>query len=125
MLVATFQVARPPDEGPGWPGALLCALAFLGMMFESRQVYARGEVAGLMGLGTLGLAVTGTIAALSGSISQTWLLGGLLVATVGLVGLAMLSEGAHIRMLKMYDAVELMCLAALLPLGALAAGFVG
>ncbi|MCL2455870.1 MAG: EsaB/YukD family protein [Micrococcales bacterium] len=120
----TVLAVTPMVASAGVAGALLCTLVFLGMMFESRQVYARAEVAALMGLATVGLAVTGTVIAVSGSIDLTWLLGSLLVAAVGLVGIAMLTEGTSIRLIKLYDTVEMAALAALIPLGVVAAGLV-
>ncbi|MCL2455719.1 MAG: EsaB/YukD family protein [Micrococcales bacterium] len=121
-LGLTVLTATPMVASTGVAGALLCVLVFTGMMFESRQVYARVEVGTLMGTGTLGLALTGTTIAITESIDHTWLLGGLLTATVILVGLAMLTERARIRLSRLHDAAEITCLAALLPLGIITAG---
>jgi type VII secretion integral membrane protein EccD len=118
----TILVVTPRVAAESLTGALLVGLAFIGLMFESRQVYARVEVATLMGLGTLGLAATGAVAAITGSIDQHWLLGGLLAATVVLVVQTMISDSVQMRLLRLYDALELACLAALLPLGAITAG---
>ncbi len=117
-------VATPLVAAANLAGAVLCTLVFAGMMFESRLVYARAQVTVLMGLATAGLALTCTVAAVSGTVDRTWLLAVLLVATVGLVGLTMLTTSAHLRLIRLYDTAEVLCLAALLPLGAVAAGLV-
>ena len=43
-------------------GALLCALAFVGMTFQSRQILSRSGVLAVMVLGAIGLAATGLVA---------------------------------------------------------------
>ena len=117
-------VATPVVATANLAGVLLCTLVFLGMMFESRLVYARAEVTVLMGLAAAGVALTGTVAAVSGTVDRSWLLAVLLVAAVVLVSLTMLSASTHLRLIRLYDTVEALCLAALLPLGAFAAGLV-
>ncbi|NTW42100.1 MAG: type VII secretion integral membrane protein EccD, partial [Cellulomonadaceae bacterium] len=54
MLVATPLVATS-----GKAGALLCVLAYVGMMLQSRQVHAKGGVLAMMATGTAGVALTG------------------------------------------------------------------
>lgn len=115
-------VVTPVVATGGVAGALLCTLTFLGMMIQSRQVYARTEVATLMALGTLGVALTGTMVAVRGTVDRSTLLVVLLTGAVALVALTLLGETPRIRLLRLFDTVELACLAALLPLGALAAG---
>ncbi|MCL2422292.1 MAG: EsaB/YukD family protein [Micrococcales bacterium] len=117
-------VATPVVAAANVAGVALCTLVFVGMMFESRLVYARAQVAVLMGLATLGVALTGTVAAVAGTVPHTWLTAILLGAAVVLVGLTMTSSSTHLRMVRLYDTVEALCLAALLPLGAFAAGLV-
>ncbi|QAY62172.1 type VII secretion integral membrane protein EccD [Xylanimonas allomyrinae] len=117
LLAATWTVA-----GSGPLGAALCALAFLGMLFTSRQVYARGQVRTLVVMATAGLTLTGAISALTGSVSRGVLLGVVLAAGAGVVALSVLGTGPRQRLSRLADAVELGCLAALLPLGVLAAG---
>lgn len=117
-------VATPVVAGANLAGVGLCTLVFVGMMFESRLVHARAQVGVLMALATAGVALTGTVAATSGTVDHTWLLVVLLGASVVLVSLTMLSTSTHLRLVKVYDTVEALCLAALLPLGAFAAGLV-
>lgn len=117
VLTVTPRVASA-----GIAGALLCTLAFLGLMFWARQVYARAEVGVLMAIGTAGLALTGAVVAQTGTLDRSVLLAVLLIAAVGLVTLTLLSPAARIRLVPLFDAVELLALAALLPLGAIAAG---
>lgn len=123
-LGLTVLVATPVVAAENLAGAVLCALVFVGFMFESRLVYARAQVAVLMGLATAGLALTGTVAAAAGTVDRTWLLVALLGATVVLVGLTMLTTSNHLRLARFYDTAEAACLAALLPLGVFAAGLV-
>ncbi|MCL2467809.1 MAG: EsaB/YukD family protein [Micrococcales bacterium] len=117
-------VTTPVVAGANVAGVALCTLVFAGMMFESRLVYARSQVAVLMGVATAGVALTGTVAAVSATVPLTWLTGVLLGTAVVLVTLTMLSPSAHLRLVRVYDTVEALCLAALLPLGAFAAGLV-
>jgi hypothetical protein len=117
VLVVTPRVATS-----GVAGTLLCTLTFLGMMIGTRQAYARSEVATTMALGTVGLAATGVVVVLAGTIDVSVLLVVLLAAVVVIVALTMLGSGTKIRLLRLFDTVELACLAALLPLGAIAAG---
>jgi type VII secretion integral membrane protein EccD len=117
VLVATPLVATS-----GIAGALLCTLTFAGMMSWSRQVHGRTEVATLMAIGTVGLALTGAVVARAGTVDRTVLLVVLLAATVALVGLTLLSTSTRVRLVRVFDTVELAGLALLLPLGAIAAG---
>lgn len=121
-FAVSVLVVTPLIASQGVAGALLTTGVFVGMMFESRQVYARSEVATLMGMGTLGLALTGTVVALTGAISQAVLLVILIVAAILLVTITMFGSGSQIRLIKLYDTAELICLTALLPLGAITAG---
>lgn len=117
-------VATPLVAGDSVAGAILVALTFIGMMFQSRQAYARGAVTVLMALGALGLAVTGlTITAFQPSL-RTGLLVVLLATTGVLVLLTLLSPRARLRLARIADSVEVLVLAALLPLGVIAAGWI-
>lgn len=117
-------VATPLVAGDSLAGAILTVLAFVGMMFQSRQAYARGAVTVLMALGALGLAVTGlTITAFQPEL-RTRLLAVLLASTGVLVVLTLLSPGARLRLARIADVVEVLALAALLPLGVIAAGWI-
>jgi type VII secretion integral membrane protein EccD len=117
VLLATPLVAA---SGPA--GAALTALAFVGMMFQSRQTYARAGVLVLMSLGAIGLAATGlTVVALQPGL-RIVLLVLLLVATAVLVTLTILSPRARLRLGRVADTVEVVGIALLLPLGVIAAG---
>ena len=115
-------VSTPLVAASGIAGALLCTITFAGMMSWSRQVHGRTEVAALMAIGTIGLALTGAAIARAGTVDRTVLLVVLLATTVGLVGLTLLSTSIRVRLVRVFDSVELVGLALLLPLGAIAAG---
>ncbi|MGO2049282.1 MAG: type VII secretion integral membrane protein EccD [Microbacterium sp.] len=115
-------IATPLIASQGIPGAMLCLLAFIGMMFQSRQVHARLGVLTLMILGALGLAGTGLTVAVTQPDLRLSLLAVLLAATVILVGLTLLSPRARLRLGRLADTVEIFAMALLLPLGVVTAG---
>ena len=121
---AAILVATPVVASDSRAGAALTALAFVGMMFQSRQAYARSAVAVLMALGALGLAVTGLTVSASQPQLRSGLLLVLLVTTGALVVITLLTPRARLRLARMADAVEVFVLAALLPLGVIAAGWI-
>lgn len=106
------------------PGAALMALAFVGLMFQSRQTYARAGVLVVMAIGALGLTVTALVFGFAHPEKQPLLLTVLLAVTAIVVTLTLLSPRARIRIARAADAVEIVVLAALLPLGVIAAGWV-
>src|SRR5690606_3151461 len=55
-------LATPLAAAASITGTLLCTLAFAGMMFQSRQTYARLGVAVIMAIGATGLIITGLTA---------------------------------------------------------------
>ncbi|OAN43218.1 type VII secretion integral membrane protein EccD [Microbacterium sp. H83] len=117
-------IATPLVAASGVFGAVLCVLAFVGMMFQSRQIHARLGVLVLMAIGAIGLAVTGVTVALALPDVRTWMLLVLVVATVMLVGLTLLTPKARLRLTRLGDTVEVIALALLLPLGVITAGLV-
>lgn len=117
-------LATPLVATAGPLGTALCALAFVGMMFQSRQIYARVGVLVVMALGAVGLAVTGLSASAALPDLRPALLIILLAATALLVGLTLLSPRARLRLARAGDTVEVLVLASLLPLGVLASGLV-
>ncbi|MCR2784673.1 MULTISPECIES: type VII secretion integral membrane protein EccD [unclassified Microbacterium] len=117
ILAATPLVAAQDAVG-----AALCALAFAGMMFPSRQTYARSGVLAVMAMGTVGLAVSGLTAALTQPELRVALLVVLTVATVCVVTVTLLAPKTRMRLLRVADTVELLVLASLLPLGVIASG---
>ncbi|WP_062211125.1 type VII secretion integral membrane protein EccD [Demequina oxidasica] len=116
-------VATPLVAGANAAGALLTAFVFVGMMFQSRQVYARASVLIVMTLGALGLAATALTVLFEQPHLRTPLLVVLLVATAVLIGLTLLSPGARLKLARAADTVEVLLLVAMLPLGILAAGW--
>lgn len=121
-LALAMLTATPLVAAEGVSGALLCTLAFIGLMFQSRQMYARGGVLALMAFGAVGLAVTGLTIVFSQPDLRIALLVVLLAATALLVGLTLLSPRARLRLGRAADTLELVALALLLPLGVLTAG---
>jgi type VII secretion integral membrane protein EccD len=105
-------------------GAALMGLAFVGLMFQSRQTYSRAGVLVVMAIGAVGLAVTALAFGFAQPESQPWLLGVLLTATAIVIALTLISPRARIRLARVADAIEVVVLAALLPLGVIAAGWV-
>ncbi|WP_430868293.1 type VII secretion integral membrane protein EccD [Demequina aurantiaca] len=116
-------VATPLVAGANTAGAILTAFVFVGMMFQSRQVYARASVMVVMTLGAVGLAATALTVSFEQPSLRTPLLIVLLAATAILVALTLLSPGARLRLARMADSVEILVLVAMLPLGILAAGW--
>lgn len=113
----------PLVAGSGLVGALLCLLASLAMMFPSRQAYSRASVLAVMVVGAAGLAATGlTVAAFQPGL-RVALMVAVAVATVIVITLTLLSPGARMRVTRLADTTELIVLALLLPLGAIAAGW--
>ncbi|WP_313362783.1 type VII secretion integral membrane protein EccD, partial [Microbacterium sp.] len=117
-------IATPLVAASGVTGAVLCVLAFVGMMFQSRQMHARLGVLVLMAIGAIGLAATGVTVALALPDVRTWMLLILVVATVVLIGLTLLTPKARLRLTRLGDTVEVVALALLLPLGVITAGLV-
>lgn len=116
-------LVTPVVASSGLAGAVLTSLAFVGMMFQSRQAYARSAVMTVMAVGAVGLAVTGLTVAVSQAERQGTLLGILLAATAILVSVTMLSPRARMGLARAADTVEVIVLVLLLPLGVLAAGW--
>lgn len=117
IVAGTLQVATSSPVG-----ALLCALAFVGMLFQSRQIQARSGVLAVMVLGAVGLAVTGLVASAAHPDLRPTLLVLLLAVTGVLVTVTLLSPRARIRLGRVADTVEVVVLASLLPLGVISAG---
>lgn len=117
VLAATPLVAAHSPVG-----AALCTLAFLAMMFPSRQAYARSSVLAVMALGAIGLAVSGLTVSLAQPGLRTVLMIVIAVATVAVVTITILSPRARTRLTRLADTAELLILAVILPLGVIAAG---
>lgn len=116
-------VATPVVAASGVAGALLATLAFVGMMFQSRQAYARAAVAAVMVVGALGLVVTALTVASAQAERQGALLAILVAATTILVALTLVNPRARVGLARAADTTEVLVMALLLPLGVLAAGW--
>jgi type VII secretion integral membrane protein EccD len=122
-LGLAILAATPLVAGSGAAGAALCALAFVGMMFQSRQTYARSGVLVLMALAAIGLAADGLTVSASQPSLRPGLLIVLLAVTAAMVVLTMLSPRARLRLTALSDTVEVLALALLLPLSIVTLGF--
>lgn len=122
MGLAAFA-ATPLVAGANTAGAVLCALAFVGMMFPSRQSYARSSVLALMALGTVGLATTGVTVSLAQPSLRMPLLIALIAVTAVVVTVTILAPRARARLGRLADTAEVVIIALLLPLGVIAAGW--
>jgi hypothetical protein len=114
--------ATPLVAASGAAGAALCTLAFVGMMFQSRQTFARLGVVVLMTIGGAGLAVTGLTVSAAQPELRPALLTLLLIVTAILVSLTLLNPKARMRLARLADTVEVLALALLLPLGVASLG---
>lgn len=121
-LGLTVLAATPLVAASNPAGAALCALAFLGMMFPSRQTFARSNVMALMALATAGLAVTGVTVSIAQPGLRFTLLIALIVATAIVVTVTLLAPKARMRLARLADTTEVIILAVLLPIGVIAAG---
>lgn len=105
------------------PGAILVALVLVGMMFQSRQAYARVAVLVVMGLGAAGLALTGLTVTLSQPQLRDEMLIVLGAITIVMVALTLIDPKARLKLARVADTVEVIVLALVLPLGVIAAGW--
>ena len=121
-LTIVALVCTPAIVGSGVPGALLCALAFVGLMSSARQAFARGEVLAIMGAGLTGLLLTGITTALAHPDWQPALVVILSLSAAIIVGLTLLGTRTSLRVGRIADAVDIFSLALLLPLGVAVAG---
>jgi len=121
-LALAVLIATPLVAAQGAVGAMLCALAFAGMMFPSRQIFARSGVVTVMATGTLGLVVSGVAASLAQPGLRIAILVVLAAATVSVVTVTLLSPKTRLRLIRLADTAELLVLAALLPLAVIASG---
>lgn len=104
-------------------GALLITLVFLGMMFQSRQAFARNAVFVIMTIGTVGLAVAGLTVLATQPALQPAMLVLLIAATAVVTSLTLLNPRARVKLARAADAIEVVVLVAIVPLGVFAAGW--
>lgn len=121
-LAAAVLVAVPLVAAQNAAGALLSALAFAGMMFPSRQTFARSGVLTVMATGILGLVVSGVVASLAQPGLRVSILVVLAIATVSVVTVTLLAPKTRLRLTRVADTAELLVLASLLPLSVIASG---
>ncbi|MDT0116865.1 type VII secretion integral membrane protein EccD [Microbacterium sp. PRF11] len=121
-LAAVVLVATPLVAAQNATGALVCALAFAGMMFPSRQTFARSGVLTVMATGILGLVVAGVAASLAQPGLRIGILIVLAVATVSVVTVTLLAPKTRLRLIRLADTAELLVLASLLPLAVISSG---
>lgn len=125
VAVSVFALlATPAVVAFGVAGAVLPAVGFAGVLLSSRQSYSRTDVLLVAAAGIVGVAVTllsaavlhpgwrGTLVVLSG------------VAAAVLVGVGLVAPRRRVGLARAGDALEVTCLAVLLPLGVAAAGLV-
>lgn len=122
-LGVAIVVATPLVASLSAAGAVLTSLVFVGMMFQSRQAYARSAVMVMMVVGTSGLALTGVTVAVAQPELRTVMLSVVLTVTGVLISVALLNPRTRLRLARVADTVEVLVLASLLPLGVLAAGW--
>ena len=123
-LGLAILLATPLIAGHSVWGVLLTSAVFLGMMFQSRQAYARVAVMIVMALGAVGLAATCLTVAFAQPDLRPAVFTVVLATTALLILLTLLSPGARLRLARVADTAEVILLALVLPLGALAAGWV-
>jgi len=121
-LTVVALVCTPAIVGSGVAGALLCTLAFIGLMTSARQAFARIEVLTIMGAGLTGLLLTGITTALTHPDWQPALVLILTASAAVLVSLTLLSTRTNLRVGRIADSVDIFSLALLLPLGVAVAG---
>lgn len=114
--------ATPVVAASSWIGTVLTITCGTVLMFQSRQSVRRASVLVLLAGGTAILGVSGLTAILSHQEQAPVLLAALLIATGVVTGLTLLSARARLRLSTLGDTIEIVLLAALLPLGAIAAG---
>ena len=115
LLAAPF-VART-----GWLGPVLGAVGFAAVLLRTRHSRTHASVLVSMVVGILGLAVVGVSAAIAHPDWRPLLGVALAAAAAVVVGLALVAPRSRVRLGRLADAVDGVCLVALLPLAAAAA----
>ncbi|KQU66464.1 hypothetical protein ASC58_15650 [Phycicoccus sp. Root101] len=115
LLTAPF-VART-----GWLGPVLGAVGFAAVLLRTRHSRTHATVLVAMVVGILGLSVVGVSAALAHPSWRPLLGVALAGAAAVVVGLALVAPRSRVRLGRVADAVDGVCLVALLPLAAAAA----
>jgi type VII secretion integral membrane protein EccD len=115
--------ATPVVASANVAGALLMAFAFAGMLFQSRQIYARAGVLAVMTTGAIGIVAVGLTIIATQPGMRSALLIALVAAVTVLVSLTLLPQRARLRLGRAGDTVEVLLLTLLLPLGVIAAGW--
>lgn len=114
-------ISTPIVLGTGLFGLALLVLAYCGMILSVRETYARLDVVAVMTIAIIGIALTGVSAALLQPTWRTGLTVGVGVVAAAIVGLSLVAPKPRLRLGRLADSFELLCLALLLPLAVLAA----
>jgi len=123
-LAVAALIAVPLLAAHSVAGALLTTFTFVGMMFQSRQAYARSAVMTVMALGAVGLALTGLTLTVTRPDLRSVMLTITISVTAALVSLTLLSPRARLRLARVADSLEVVLMAMLVPLGVITAGWV-
>ncbi|WP_163540720.1 type VII secretion integral membrane protein EccD [Occultella kanbiaonis] len=115
-------IAAPVVVGSGLLGTLLMVVAFGGMILSVRETYSRSDIVAVMTIAIVGVVVTGVSAAVLHPEWRTGLTVAVGVVAAAVVGLTLISPKPRLWLGRLADGAELGCLAALLPLAALASG---
>ncbi|MBZ2198011.1 type VII secretion integral membrane protein EccD [Occultella gossypii] len=115
-------IAAPVVVGTGLLGTLLMVVAFGGMILSVRETYSRSDIVAVMTIAIVGVVITGVSAAVLHAEWRTGLTVAVGVVAAAVVGLTLISPKPRLWLGRLADGAELGCLAALLPLAALASG---
>lgn len=115
-------IAVPVVASASWLGVILCVLTGATLMFQSRQSAARASVLVLLSGGTAIIALASFIAITAHADRAPMLVVALLIATALITGLTLMSDRVRLSLATLADTVEVLVLAALLPIGVITAG---
>jgi len=123
--LGTFTLAAVPAVvGTGFWGMALLLAGFTGVLLATRAAYARTDVLVVVALALLGLAVTLVAAAAAHPLWRGAMTAAVAASVVVVVAVGLLAPRARVGLARLGDGLEVIVLALLLPLGALAAGLV-
>lgn len=114
----------PTLVSAGVVGLALLLAGFVGMLLSVRKSYSRYDVAAIMSTGIIGALGACLVAALSNPSWRPGLTIAVGVGAIAVIAMTLVAPKSRYALTRVADTVELLCLAALLPLGASAAGLV-
>jgi hypothetical protein len=117
-------VATPTLVASGLPATLLVVVGWVGLLLSTRRSYSRADVLVVVAMAITGLALAILAAARLHPGWGTALVCAAGVAIVLLVGLGLVAPRRRVGLARTGDALEMVSLAVLLPLGVAAAGLV-